>query len=221
MEVLEYQPADDQGVRLYAAVKAGEELRMKESYRKGLAIHPDPESCVGGRKAAGEALTGAHAGRVSSCEINSLQGADAVMRSGRPHGRAATAASRPPDPAQSETLCMRGNSSRGNREIPRVPAVRCVAGGSAGKAMSRKPGMHAGGKSDGRVVPEKRAEQGRERPSPAEVRGGKAVDQGEHDADGRAPDTEPGGACRSDSATCARGGTSGSKLHGSPPCCTT
>ena len=42
---------------------------MKESYRKGVAIHPDPESCVATRKGAIEALTGAHAGRVLSCEI--------------------------------------------------------------------------------------------------------------------------------------------------------
>ena len=42
---------------------------MKESHRKGVAIHPDPESCIGSRKAAIEALTGAHAGRVLSCEV--------------------------------------------------------------------------------------------------------------------------------------------------------
>jgi hypothetical protein len=42
---------------------------MKESYRKGVANRPDPESCVASRKAAIEALTGAHAGRVLSCEI--------------------------------------------------------------------------------------------------------------------------------------------------------
>jgi len=35
---------------------------MKESHRKGVANHSDPESCVAGRKAAIEALTGAHAG---------------------------------------------------------------------------------------------------------------------------------------------------------------
>ena len=35
---------------------------MKESYRKGIADHRDPESCVCSRKAAGEALTGAQAG---------------------------------------------------------------------------------------------------------------------------------------------------------------
>ena len=43
---------------------------MKESHRKGVAIHPDPESCVASREAVIEALTGAHAGRVLSCEIS-------------------------------------------------------------------------------------------------------------------------------------------------------
>jgi hypothetical protein len=43
---------------------------MKEPYRKGEASHPDPESCAASRKAGREAVTGAHAGRVSSCEIN-------------------------------------------------------------------------------------------------------------------------------------------------------
>jgi hypothetical protein len=44
---------------------------MKESHDEGLASHIDPESCVGSRKTAGEALTGAHAGQVSSCETAS------------------------------------------------------------------------------------------------------------------------------------------------------
>jgi RNA-directed DNA polymerase len=43
---------------------------MKESYRKGVANHPDPESCAGHRKRASEVLTGAQAGRKSSCEIS-------------------------------------------------------------------------------------------------------------------------------------------------------
>ena len=42
---------------------------MKESYRKGVAIHPGPESCEASREAGIEALTGVHAGRVWSCEI--------------------------------------------------------------------------------------------------------------------------------------------------------
>src|SRR6266852_5922627 len=42
---------------------------MKESYRKGLASHPDPESCEGDGNVALEALTGAYAGFVLSSEI--------------------------------------------------------------------------------------------------------------------------------------------------------
>src|SRR5436309_49255 len=38
---------------------------MQESYRKGVATHPDPESCVASRKATAEALTGAHVGRAA------------------------------------------------------------------------------------------------------------------------------------------------------------
>ena len=42
---------------------------MSESYRKDLASHPGPESCVCIGNGAGEALTGVHAGQVLSCEI--------------------------------------------------------------------------------------------------------------------------------------------------------
>jgi hypothetical protein len=45
---------------------------MKESYRKSLAHYPGPESCGVRRKAAIEALTGGHAGRVLSCEIRDI-----------------------------------------------------------------------------------------------------------------------------------------------------
>jgi hypothetical protein len=41
---------------------------MKEPYAEGLATHGAPESCAGSRKGAGEALTGAQAGRVLSRE---------------------------------------------------------------------------------------------------------------------------------------------------------
>jgi len=44
---------------------------MKESYREGPASRPDPESCADGRKAVGEALTGAHTGQPLSCVIHS------------------------------------------------------------------------------------------------------------------------------------------------------
>ena len=42
---------------------------MKVLYIEGLANHIGPESCIGVRKAADEALTGGRAGWVLSCEI--------------------------------------------------------------------------------------------------------------------------------------------------------
>lgn len=48
---------------------------MKEPYIEGVATRDDPESCAVVRKDTGEALTGAHAGRVLGREIR---------RSGRP-----------------------------------------------------------------------------------------------------------------------------------------
>lgn len=57
---------------------------MKESYRKSLAHYPDPESCVVRREAAIEALTGAQAGRVLSCEITGSE-CRRRIHVGRPH----------------------------------------------------------------------------------------------------------------------------------------
>ena len=125
---------------------------MKESYGKDPASHPDPESCVGGRKGAGEALTGAHAGQPSSCEIR-CSGVPMRLSDAEGNTEGGAIGEPPSDPAQSETLCTRGNSPHGKREIPRAPA-----GGKAGrpeKATSRTSGMHGVGKSDGCIVPQK------------------------------------------------------------------
>jgi hypothetical protein len=46
-------------------------------YGEGVATHTGPESCTGGRKAVGEALTGEHAGQVLS-GVSKFPGADAV-----------------------------------------------------------------------------------------------------------------------------------------------
>ncbi len=106
---------------------------MKVSYIEGLAIHDGLESCVGDRKVAGEALTGVRAGWVLSCEIHAppqgglLRGADALENRGRPHPRRRFGET-PRDPAQSETPCMRGCTSLGNREIPPVPETARYAG---------------------------------------------------------------------------------------------
>ena len=95
---------------------------MKESYRKGLANHPGPESCVIGRKARHEALTGVQAGWVSSREIDPFQGADVVRQGGRQQ-RWTSILRDPTPPAWSETPDMPGNSMRENRETPAVLAV--------------------------------------------------------------------------------------------------
>lgn len=132
---------------------------MEESYGKGPASHPDPESCMGGRKAVGEALTGAHAGQPSSCEIRSsgvptpLCEAEGYTVGGE-HGEPST------DPAQSKTLSMRGNSLHGNREIPALSSVD-ESGDRSGKGSRPKPDMHDSGKSEDGIVPEKLPNNGR------------------------------------------------------------
>src|SRR5215813_11660882 len=126
---------------------------MKESHRKGPASHPDPESCGSGRKASAEALTGAHAGQPSSCEIRQSE-APTLLCEGEGHTETGVTGEPVSGLAQSETLSMRGNSSHGNREIPALPVTGGVAGRPE-KATSRTSGMHGAGKSDGRVVPQK------------------------------------------------------------------
>jgi hypothetical protein len=106
---------------------------MKESYGEGVATRTGPESCAGGGDPTGEALTGVRAGRVSSREIHApwreprvLRGADAVEVGGRPHSARRQREARR-DPARSETPSMYGNTSHGNREIPRPSAAEGVA----------------------------------------------------------------------------------------------
>jgi len=148
---------------------------MKESYRKGPASHPGPESCAGRREAAGEALTGVHAGTVSSCEIRPSRAPTPLSEAeGNTEGNATGESSS--GPAQSETRSMRGNSLHGTREVPQVPSVDGAAGRS-GKVSDPKPDMSACGKSDGRIVPKKPANKGGAN-SPAEVVEGRRPTKG-------------------------------------------
>ena len=96
---------------------------MKESHRKDLASHPDPESCGGGRKATGEALTMSHAGQPSSCEIMK-PGVPTLLSRAEGNTTGGDIGEPSADPAQSKTLRMRGNLLHGNREVP--PMVRRV-----------------------------------------------------------------------------------------------
>ena len=102
---------------------------MRELYIEGVAIHGDPESCVGVREGVGEALTGARAGWAIEPRNCELWGADAVEMVGRQH-RWRRYRESPADPARSKNLCMHGISMRENREIPRSP-VPLITGRAA------------------------------------------------------------------------------------------
>jgi hypothetical protein len=95
---------------------------MQESYRKDPASHPDPESCAGGREDAGEAFD--RGTRRPAIELRNLpSGVPTPLCEAEGHTEGGVIGKPPEDPAQSETLCMRGNSLRGKREIPQVPVV--------------------------------------------------------------------------------------------------
>ena len=101
---------------------------MQEPHRKGVAIHPTPESCVSGREVRGEALTGAREGRVLSREIfprrasGGLPGVAALDGRARPH-RARRYRESCRDQARSETSSTHASTPHGSREIPRPPDV--------------------------------------------------------------------------------------------------
>src|SRR5262245_2475555 len=146
---------------------------MQESHREGPASHPDPESCVDGRKAGGEALTGAHAGQPSSCEIRSSGVPTPLSEAEGNTGSGVTGEPRS-DPAQSETLHTRGNSSHGNREVPTPPEGNT---GRREKAASRTSRTHGAGKAEGGVVPRNPSNKGGLAP-PAETGEGRRAAEG-------------------------------------------
>src|SRR5437870_7083308 len=125
---------------------------MEESHRKGLANHPDPESCMASREAAIEALTGTCRHGIE-LRNNRDRSADVVQHGGRQH-RGVRYRKHSEDSAQSETPSMHGNSTRENRETPSV-LVAEIAAGRLEKAMSQESNMHAGGESDGCEIPSK------------------------------------------------------------------
>jgi hypothetical protein len=93
---------------------------MQKSYEGELATHIGPESCGAAREGGDEALTGERAGRAFSRVRTSTRDADAVGESGRPHPvHRYSEVQR--NPARSQTPCTYGNTSHGNREIPRSP----------------------------------------------------------------------------------------------------
>lgn len=136
-----------------APFKTGRESRVKESHRKDPASHPDPESCVGGREAAGEALTGAHAGQPSSCEIRYF-GVPPPLCEAEGHtedgatGKAVRGPRAVGDPEHAWKFSARETGD------PTGTRHRWW-GGSDREVVDPTPGVHVRGKSDDRVVPEK------------------------------------------------------------------
>ena len=90
---------------------------MKESHREGLANHPGPEPCEGGRKAALEALDRGIRRQDIELRNQLVPGADPVRAVGRPYGHGRQRESGL-GPAESKTPGMRRNSMRENRETP-------------------------------------------------------------------------------------------------------
>jgi len=160
---------------------------MKEPYKEGVANRLGPESCADGRKVAGEALTGEHAGQPLSSEITT-----SACRLSPYMGKAtprAASSEQPAGAAESETLSMRESSVRENRETPETPTP--VAGvGRSEKGVSLKSGMHVSGESDDSIVPTKRANNVGQ-PATAEPVEGRGSTKGNVLAVGRVPDAVP------------------------------
>ena len=93
---------------------------MKESYRKGVANHPDPESCRVHREVRPEAFDRGTCGLSIELRKRLERSADAVRPSGRQHGRGRKREN-PDGSAESETSGTHGNSLHGNQEIPVAP----------------------------------------------------------------------------------------------------
>ena len=93
---------------------------MQESYREGVASHPGPQPCEGGREAALEAWERGIRRQDIELRNQLIPGADAVRVVGRQHegGRQRKSAL---GPAESKTPGMRRNSLRENRETPWLP----------------------------------------------------------------------------------------------------
>src|SRR5208282_2002864 len=99
------------------------EPRMKESYREGVANHPGPQPCEGGRKAALEAWERGIRRQGIELRNQLIPGADALRAAGREQEscrQRETALRR----AESKTPGMRRTSMRENRETPCLPVEK-------------------------------------------------------------------------------------------------
>ncbi len=126
---------------------------MKEPYIEEVATHDDPESCASSRKGAGEALTGAHAGRVLSREMLST-GAPTLFREAEGNtAETASARSESAPRGRRPLACVEPLCARTGRSLHRP--LEDGPGGRTGKVGDRNPVMNGAGKSDVSVLPTK------------------------------------------------------------------
>ena len=129
---------------------------MKEPHKQGLANQFGRESCAGSREGAGEALTAGNPGQPWSSEIITLR-VPTLSCQGEGHTRSSALREFLFDAPESETLCMDGNSHRGNRETSVVPCGDTSPMGRSEKAHGQSSDMYVTEESDDLVVPGKRA----------------------------------------------------------------
>src|SRR6516165_4211497 len=114
---------------------------MQESHGKGPTSHPDPESCVDGRKAGGEALTGAHAGQPLSCEIRQC-GVPTPLSEAEGHTELGATGKPISDPAQSKNPALHAAGHRGFSWLtlkPRSSRSYNAPESSPGRLSQRSP----------------------------------------------------------------------------------
>ncbi len=163
---------------------------MKVRYRKGVANHPDPESCGGVREGATEALTGESAGQPLSREIRQSGAPTLLSEAEGDIGEGATRESSA-GPTRSKTLSTRRSSLNRNWEISSVPGEQLAAGGS-GKANGRTPDINADEKSDARIVPMNDPNNGvASKPTLTEGQEGRRAAKRSAEQSSAPPDTEP------------------------------
>jgi hypothetical protein len=114
------------------------EKEMRELYIEGVAIRGGPESCVGVREGAGEALTGVVRAGLLSRE---MLGSGVPTPSNQAEGNIAggVIASRRGTPRGQRTWARIEISMRENREVPRSPDLGVEGSGREGKAEAVIP----------------------------------------------------------------------------------
>jgi hypothetical protein len=130
--------------------------RMKESYRKGIANHPGPEPCEGGREAALEALDRGTCRLCIELRNRAFSGGRQCHATRKATGRAATNASRP-TPCGAEDQNMYGSWAPSGHARTGRPRGRPWESSTVRweKAMSYKTQMNGGGESYSGIVPAK------------------------------------------------------------------